>query len=145
MDHLSSLKSDQAMTYKKESAGRFAAFVEHFADMSKRLKSNSNVLAIGGSHGGTMEWLLYEALEWTDKTGNKRTGFDHISDIGGGFNPSEAYNVIVKTDEKGIIMPKLEVSFDGPNRPEGKMYLDIKKVVELSDFYNKLHTTHSVQ
>ena len=86
-----------------------------------------------------MEWLLKEALVREDASGAKKIGFETLEEIGGDFDPSEAYTVRVETDAQGE--PKtLTVTFDNKNRPTAEtMYLDIDTVKELAAFYRELH------
>jgi hypothetical protein len=138
LDHMIGMKSPEAEAYKKEAAAQFAKFIAHYADMTKRLKGGSKVLLPSGTHGGTMEWLLQQALVMTSQSGEQKIGFDRIEEIGGAFVPSEAYNVAIATDKEGNLT-EMTVSFDSPNRPQGKMHLDQQKLKELVAFYNELH------
>jgi hypothetical protein len=105
--------------------------------MTSYLKSDSKVLIVAGTHGGTMEFLLQQALIM-EKDGKQQTGFTDIADIGGEFDPSEAYNVDIATDDQGKIN-NIKVTFDNPKRPSGEMFLDMDKIDDLSAFYEKLH------
>ena len=85
--------------YKKEAAGSVAVVVEHYQEMTKKLKSGSKVLVPAGTHGGQMEFLLQQALVKRDKDGREKIGLDSIGEIGGEFNPTDSYNLDIKTDK----------------------------------------------
>ena len=120
-------------------AGAFAAVVEHYQEMAKRLNSGSKVLLPSGTHGGMMEHLLQQALVREDGEGNKTIGFENVEDVGGEFDPSESYSVDIKTNENGDVQG-VTVSFDNPERPVAeKMYLDPDIVRSLAQFYKELH------
>lgn len=138
VNHAFSLHTPGAEKFKMETAGSFASVVLHYADMAKRLKSGSDVLIPAGTHGGTMEYLLQQALITKDTEGRDRVGFDTLDVIGGEMDPSDSYNVCVRTDEKGDLLP-LRVTFDNKNRPQTELYLDANKVKELAGFYKELH------
>lgn len=137
VNYLIGLSSPEATQYKREIAGSFAYVVTHYQEMAKKLYSGSKVLLPAGTHGGLMEFLLQQTL--IVKDGDKeKIGFDDIKEIGGEFDPSDSYNIDIQTDNNGE--PKdLKVSFDNRNRPQEEMFLDMDKIQELSDFYQKLH------
>jgi hypothetical protein len=137
-NHLLSMNTPEAEKYKKEMAGSFAKFIDKYIRMPEKLKSGSRVLIPAGTHGGMMEHLLYQALVMKDTEGKETTGLESIDDIGGGFDPSEAYNVFVETDEKGNLKA-LKVTFDNLNRSQGEMHLNLGKIQELKKFYEELH------
>lgn len=138
VEHLDSLATPEAIQYKKELGGAEAVVVEHYANMAKNLKKDSKVLITAGGHGGMLEYLLTQTMVAIDEDGNKHDDWT-INKIGGDLHPSEAFNIDIKTDEKGELMD-LVVSFDGANRPNfPKMYLDKQKLKELADFYKELH------
>ena len=138
VNHLLSLTGPEADAYKKEVAGSFAYVVDHYMKMAKRLNEGSQVLIPAGTHGGTMELLLQQAMVHGDKDGNKKVGFTDISEIGGEMNPSDSYNVDIATDERGEYKT-LKVLFDSPGRPQEEMYLDVDRVKELAGYYQELH------
>ena len=138
VNHIFALNTPEATTYKKEIAGSFAYLILHYAEMAKRLKSNSSVLLPAGTHGGVMEFPLQQALAWKDKEGNPHVGFDSLEVIGGDLDPSEAYTVTIERNENGDLKP-LTVVFDNPARPQGEMYFDLARLEELADFYEQLH------
>lgn len=139
VNHLISLKSAEAQAFKREVAGAFAYVIDHYQRVATRLKSGSQVLLPAGTHGGLMEHLLQQALVRRDEQGEMEVGFENIEEIGGEFDPSEAFNVAVTTDERGDFGP-LEVTFDNPERPQfHEMYLDPDRLRELRDYYVELH------
>lgn len=133
MNLLFEMEGDGTDGYLKESAGALAYVVNHYQNMAKKLNSGSKVLIPAGTHGGLMEFLLQQALIIKGKV-----GFDDINDIGGEFDPSESYNIAIKTDENGDL-EDVVVSFDDPKRPKGKMTLDKDKFKELVEYYKNLH------
>lgn len=132
--HLMNLQTPEAAAYREEIAGSFASVILHYCDMAKRLYSGSNVLIPAGTHGGTMEMLLREALVRKDENGKETPqAFDSE------FNPSEAYNVDIETDENGELK-KLRVTFDNPEREfPDDIYLDLDKVKKFAGYYKELH------
>ena len=48
-----------------------------------------------------MEFLLQQALVRRGQDGENHTGFKSLDEIGGEFDPSDAYNVIIETDDDG--------------------------------------------
>jgi hypothetical protein len=139
VNHLINLDTPEAKGYRQEAAGSFAYVIDHYAQMAKRLKSESKVLIPAGTHGGVMEFVLREALVRKDRDGKEIIGFSDLDEIGGEFSPSEGYDVDIETDEDGNLGP-LKVSFDNKSRPTGDFYLDKAKLEELKDFYIKLHS-----
>ena len=139
LNYVMKLDTPEAKQWKKEAAGAYAAVVEHYLRQAEKLKSGSRVLRPEGSHGGMMEWLLKEALVRKDVSGTTKVGFQTLEEIGGDFDPSEAYTVHVATDAQGEPQT-LTVTFDNKNRPATEtMHLDIDKVKELTAFYRELH------
>jgi hypothetical protein len=138
INHLLSLNTPEAKVFIDEVAGAFALVIEHYIEVAKRINSESKVLIPAGTHGGLMELLLKEALVRVDGEGNKIVGFKNIDEIGGEFNPSESYDVDIRTDEKGDILP-LKVYFTSQSRPKGDMFLDLYKLHALSEYYRSIH------
>lgn len=139
VNHIVSLKNPEAIAYKREAAGSFAYIIDHYQHMAPRLKSDSRVLIPAGSHGGLMEHLLQQTLIWHDETGQQRTGFSSLQELGGDFDPSEAFNVEIATDNQGN-PGQLRVSFDDPKRPQDQdMHLDSERLQQLRDYYVELH------
>jgi hypothetical protein len=135
VEHIMNLQTPEAVVYRKEIAGAFASIVLHYCDVVKRLYSGSRVLIPAGTHGGTMEMLLREALARKDENGLMNVGLTQLTE----FNPSESYNVNVETDDNGDLK-EISVTFDDPNRNLGDdLHLDSPTLSELSDFYNELH------
>jgi len=137
LEHLIGLDTGEANLFKKEVAGSFAYVIEYYARVAKRLKPDSKVLIPAGSHGGLMELLLQLAMVRNDN-GNEVLGFSKLDEIGGDFDPSEAFSVFIETNSKGDVK-KFKLSFDNEKRPDGDIYLDANKLKELSEFYQSLH------
>ncbi len=137
IDHLMKLDTPEANAYKQETAGAFASFVLHYRELSHRMKPDSNVKIVAGTHGGTMEFLLQQAMV-SEKDGVRKVGFNDVLEIGGEFAPSESYNVIIQTDENGEDKA-MWVMFDDEKRPQTRFELDESKVKELASFYEELH------
>jgi hypothetical protein len=139
IDHFVNLDTEEAHKYKREIAGSFATVIRHHAKMSKRLHSGSNVLIPAGTHGGTMEVILQQALV-RDVHGQSVTGFRSLQEVGGEFDPSEAFNVFIERDESGNLK-EYRITFDNPSRnmPTEGLKLDSAKVDELADYYEALH------
>lgn len=133
------INDPDAEDYRKETAGAVAYIMEHYQEMTRKLNSGSKVLIPAGTHGGSMEFLLQQTLIHTDKNGETRIGLDNFKDIGGEFDPSDSYNIHIRTDEDGKLRDIL-VTFDNPNRPQSQLLLDAQKIKELSDFYKSLHS-----
>lgn len=138
VSHLINMHTPEAEQYKKEAAGSLAYLIEHYCKMANRLDGNSRVLLPAGSHGGMMEHILEMALV-RKGSGKIQRGFTDLEEIGGEFNPSEAFNVEISTDENGHLKP-LKVEFDNPSRPQDEMYLDSDIVTELAENYEQLHS-----
>lgn len=139
LEHVVSLDTPEAENYKREMAGSYAYLIDHYQKMTARLKSDSKVLIPAGTHGGMMEFILRYALVRKNDNGEKLVGFKDFKEIGGEFNPSEAFNIRIRTDQNGGKLP-LIVTFDNQNRQQdGEMYLDQDKVDELKRFYLSLH------
>ncbi len=139
INHLISLHTPEAEMFKKEIAGAFAYFVEHYEKMTNRLKSDSKVLMPSGTHGGLIEPFLQQTLVRQLENGEKVLGFKKLEEIGGDFDPSEAFDIEIGTDAEGN-HSNLRVVFDNPSRPKVKeAYLDREKLYELSKYYQELH------
>ena len=133
MDHLVALDTPEATTFKREAAGAFAKIIEHYIKLAKRVKPDSRVLFVLGTHTGVMEFLLQQGLS-QNVDDERKEGIESFSEIGGTFATSESYNVDIETDEEGNLKP-LKVTFDREGRPTHDMYIDIAKLAELSDDY----------
>jgi hypothetical protein len=140
VNYLVQLNTPEAEAYKREAAGAFAHIIEHYRKMAKKLDADSKVLMPAGTHGGVMEFILQQAGVRKDEEGKEIKGFTDLKEIGGEFNPSDAFNVDVATDEAGENKP-LVVSFDNKNRPQAPMYLDENLVRELAQEYESLHAS----
>lgn len=134
-------KSPEGEAATNEVVGSFAYLIDRYVKMSKRLESGSEVLMPAGTHGGTMEFLLQKALVYKDKDGMEHTGFESLDAINGEFDPSEAFNVIIETDDKGDLK-EIKITFDNPARPQGDMHLDLKALEEPREYYLSLHPEH---
>lgn len=139
IDYFIGLKTEEAEQHKKEVAGAFAYIIEHTSRKTQRLDSGSTILEPEGSHGGSMELILQYAMVREDDEGNQTIGFETLDEIGGDFDPSEAFNVVVETDENGELKDYVLTFDDTEKRPGGKIYLDKDKVRELAEFYRELH------
>lgn len=137
IEHLISLTSPEAEVFKNEIAGTFAQVIEHYSDMTEKLKTGSKVLISAGTHGGTMELLLQKAMI-REIDGKEIIGFDSLDEIGGDFDPSESFNVFVETDDQGNLKEYV-LTFDDPKRPQGEFRIDADKVKQLSEFYSGIH------
>jgi len=138
LNHFMSLQTPEAINCRKEIAGSFARVIDHYTKAIKGVKSGSKALLPQGTHGGRIEPFLRESLIRRTSDGKEIHGFEKIEDIGGAFDSSEAFNVEVATDNNGDLQ-KLKVTFDNKERPQGDMYLDLKKLQELKNFYIGLH------
>lgn len=143
VNHVFQLNTPEAEAYKREVAGAFAYVIDHYQQMAKRLKSGSRVLIPAGTHGGVMEFILQQALVRKDEKGNEITGLSNLEEIGGEFDPSEAFNVDVATNENGEDKA-LVVTFDNQRRPHNEFYLDPQKIAELKGYYQELHEQRKV-
>lgn len=131
-----SLDGEDVDTWKKEVAGAFAELVRHYIKVAGRLKAGSRVLIPAGTHSPTMEMLLHKAL--VKKSTYAKVGIDSLDEIGGEFDPSDAYNVFINTDEDGKL-EEVRLTFDRSDRPQEEMILDGETLEELADFYEELH------
>ena len=139
LNHFMLLQTPEAINCRREIAGSFARVIDHYMRVIKGVKSGSRALLPQGTHGGRMEPFLKETLIRSTPDGDEIHGFEKIEDIGGAFDSSEAFNVKVVTDNNGNLQ-KLKVTFDNKDRPQEEMYLDLKKLQELKDFYRSLHS-----
>lgn len=139
IEHLMSLKSPEAITYKKEVAGGYALPIIHFSKMSNRLNSDTKILAPFGVHGGHMELLLQQAMVKKNESGERKVGFESLDEIGGEMDSSEGFFVRVCRDNQGKLQEYMMTFFDQERRLSGEFILDAEKVQELADFYKELH------
>ncbi|MEK7567751.1 MAG: hypothetical protein AAB513_02420 [Patescibacteria group bacterium] len=138
LNHAINLQTPEAEEFRKEVAGSFAYVLEHYRKIAKRLKSGKAVLIPAGVHGGTMEYLLQQALSRKGEDGKEKIGFSQLVDIGGEFASPDSYNVVIETDENGEYK-RLRINFDDPKRPQEEMYIDENKLKELAEYYRNLH------
>lgn len=137
INHLFGLKTEAAKSWIKEIAGALSAFVVHYSQMTKHLKSNSKVLLPSGTHGGMIEPFLREVLIRRTEDNKEIRGFQSIEEAGGAFDPSESFDIKIETDEQGKLK-SMDVSFENPVRFVGEnLFLDGKKIVELAEHYKK--------
>ncbi|MFA6525468.1 MAG: histidine phosphatase family protein [Patescibacteria group bacterium] len=136
LDYALDLYSPEAIAWKMERAGAFANIIEHYQKMAARLKNGSKVLLPAGAHSPYMEIILQFALVRETEVGQDW----QISpeEIGGAFQPSEAYNVEIETDDAGALKD-IGISFDNPDRPQGNLKLDADVIKDLSAHYQDLH------
>ncbi len=135
MKHLLDLHTPEAESYKREAAGAFADLVLECQRKNHELPNGYTQTGIAGTHGGTMEFLLQQALVCKEG-GEQKIGFDNFGVIGGIFHPSESYDVVLETDESGKDVA-IKVIFDDPKRGVGELTLDINKLKELAVFYKE--------
>ena len=127
--------------FNQEIAGSFAFFIDNYLRLVEELKDGSRILYVAGSHGGLMEPFLQECLIRKNRENQIKRGFERLEEIGGAFRPSEAFNVIIETDEQGE--RKVSVNFDDPSRLPGEtMTLDLEKIKELAEEYTRRHGVH---
>ncbi len=143
IEHLTSLCTPEAEAYKKEVTGAFAVFILHTEELAKRINAGSRVLMPSGTHGGMIEPFLQRTLVRRLEDGREIHGFERVEEIGGDFDPSEAFNVEIVIDEKGNPGP-LKVTWDNPQRPQAEMYLDAVKLQEAAEFYKQLHLREEI-
>lgn len=140
VDALFAVHTPEANAYKREMAGSYASFILHKEEMARRLKSGSEVLFPSGTHGGMIEPALQQMLVRKMENGEEIHGFKSVEEIGGGFDPSESFDVEITTDAEGNFGPlhlKWEKDSQRPSAPE--MYLDPDRVKELAAYYKELH------
>ena len=135
VEYLMNLETEEAANKLKEIAGSFAVLIQRYVRMvQEKLKSNQKLLFILGSHTGMIEPFLAEVAIWRDKEGNVRHGAT-LEEIGGNFNPSEGFDIILKTNQKGGL-EDIEMHFDNPARlGNGVAYLNMEKINEVAKFY----------
>lgn len=139
VNHLLSIHTPEAQAYKQEVAGAYAKTILHYERMARKLNSGSNVLHPAGTHGGTMELILEQALVRKGENGQAdKMGFETLDEIGGDIDPSDYFDITIATDEEGNLKP-LTVKFHQATRPQGEMYLDQAKVDELAQFFDEIH------
>lgn len=139
VNHVLSLDTPQAITWRKENAGALAFMIEHMGSLSGKLYKDSKILIPAGSHDPVIEYILKEALIWEDIEGKKHKGFGTNEEIGGEFEPGEGYSVNIKRNDNGELEP-LTVNFKNPKRTHIRnAHFEPDKIHELSEFYKNLH------
>ena len=84
-----------------------------------------------------IEPSLGEVVLWADDNGEERQGAT-LEEIGGNFNPSEGFDIVLKTDGEGEL-EDVVLRFDNSSRMKGSVRLNLDKVRECADFYKALH------
>lgn len=142
LDAAFSVQSMEADAMRKEMAGAFAAFLEEFKTKLKAAKNGSTITVPAGTHGGVMEYLLQQAVEWDDASGKHfGPGFTSIKEIGGAFAASESYAVWTDTDKFGNFSEMI-IEFQDKDRRKGmyNLRLNSQKVSELAEYYKGVHS-----
>ena len=141
-EHIFNLPKEETRAWREENAGMFADMLAHYVDMSKRLNKGSRVLIPAGTHGGTMEWLLEQALVWKDEEGKEHLGISSMNEfkqLGGPFPSSDMYEIVIKRDSNGDVVLPLAVRFSDPKRPQKEMSLNSYRLIELTELFRNLH------
>lgn len=99
-------KPDAGTLSSKEISRQLAEMINHFVEVSGRLKDGSHVNMALISHSGTIEHLLVDLL------GEERPEF--ISRAGGGLKPLESVKFIISRDQSGAA--RLNLEFRGQRR-----------------------------
>lgn len=110
-----------------ETAEAVSYLLSHYIKIPERLRSDSDIDLINGTHTVVPLTLLKEALIREEK-GGKVIGFENISEIGGALKSTEAIEFLITTDKEGKKNVKLNFrdhTYD--------IYLD--KVEELAQSY----------
>ena len=130
-----------AESMKKEAAGAFAVFIEQMIDRMKNMQNNETAIVPAGTHGGVMEYLLQQAMIWTDEEGKQHgPGFMRIEEIKGAFMASEGYNLEIENGRDGKLS-EIRVTFQDKARRSGiyNAQIDISLMHSLADYYRGLH------
>jgi len=122
-------KPDQDTTSPYEVAKSFAYILTKYLTMADKLYSGSRIDLINGTHQGLPEALLKEVLI-RQKDDQKVIGFEKLEDIGGALKFSEGMEFLIKIDELGNKILKLNF--------RGQIYdIDMDKLNELAQSYEK--------
>ena len=115
-----------------ETASGIAVMVHKIIGNIKEVESGSEIDHINGTHDFNLAAFLKEIM--IRKVGDQKIrGFDSVEEIGGSFNFTESFEVLIKTDEKGREETKLIF--------RGKEYdLDMGRLNELVEINNNLKT-----
>lgn len=133
-----STDSEDAISVNKETAGTYAVLIERYVKMiQEKIDSNKKILYVLGSHTGMMEPFLSQVAVWKDKDGGERHGAT-LDELGGIFDPSEGFDIVIKTDKNGKLEDLL-LRFDKKDRLGGEARLDMGKIRESAEFYRSLH------
>ncbi len=133
---------------KAREAGKPGALAQGLGKYPERTipPGTKELMLVAGTHGGTMEWLLQQALVWKDDAGVEHRGvptFEDYQKLGGAFDTSEAYTIRianradVPADKKYQVI--LHSSVPGIERPKRMFYLDPEKVKTLAAAFLALH------
>jgi len=117
----------QGVTTVRETAARIAHRLIAGTRMASRLYADMDTKVNNFTHGPNLECLLKHVIVIDGKT-----GFDHVSEIGGYFAPGESINFDIQTDEQGNLKP-LKIKF---RDKEYDVDTDILKT--LADEYQQL-------
>lgn len=120
-------RPDSGTWSPKEVSELFAHILTKYMKMPNKLFDGSKVDLINGTHLGLAESLLKETLV-RDVDGEKKIGFQSVSEIGGGLNTTEEIDFHITTDEKENNLVKVNL--------RGKEYdVDLDKVNVLNRDY----------
>lgn len=113
-----------------ETAAKVARRADIYMRMADRLRTDSTVDLLNGSHDYVIAAFLKEVMV-REVNGNKVRGFSKISEIGGPINYTEGFNLRITTNEQG--KKKSILIF------RGKEYgIDQKRLAELVEIAKKL-------
>lgn len=93
-------KPNSETASSKETSGMLAEEINHFIDVSARLKEHSKVNIVLVSHSGVIEHFLVDALSM------QRQGF--LEKIGGGVEYLEGARLIVHRNDKDTVTIKIQ-------------------------------------
>jgi len=112
-----------------EVAKSFAYILTKYLKMAGKLYSGSNIDLINGTHQGLPEALLKEVLV-RQKDDQELIGFEKLEDIGGALKFTESMEFLIKIDEHGNKILKLNF--------RGQTYdIDMDKLNELAQSYEQ--------
>lgn len=110
-----------------ETAAALAKRVDIFRRMAPRLRSDSQVDLINITHEFNLAAFLHEVILRPKEDGTTQRGFDDVKDIGGPFESTEGFEIIVKTDGNSQLATSLLL--------RGKEYeIDDDRLRELANF-----------
>ncbi|EKE15803.1 MAG: hypothetical protein ACD_11C00103G0005 [uncultured bacterium] len=142
VSYLMELDTEEARDSRREIAGSFAVLIKHYVKMiQEKLKSDQKLLFPLGSHTGMIEPFLAETVIWKNKNGEEIHGAT-FEEIGGNFVPSEGFDVVLKTNQDRKL-ESVRLRFDNQERLGGEIFLNMRKIDELAEFYQNLHADNS--